>query len=76
VHDLETTINRVDCDAVIIGTPIDLRRVIKINKPSVRARYDLAEISSPGLADVLSDFFGTCAPQLPDHDEAGTIRYS
>ncbi|MGB7903042.1 MAG: cyclic 2,3-diphosphoglycerate synthase [Steroidobacteraceae bacterium] len=57
VHDLETTINRVDCDAVIIGTPIDLRRIITINKPSVRARYDLAEISSPGLAEVLSDFF-------------------
>jgi predicted GTPase len=61
VHDLETTINRVDCDAVIIGTPIDLRRIIRINKPSVRARYDLAEVSSPGLADVLSDFFRTGA---------------
>jgi predicted GTPase len=57
VKDLEATINRVDCDTVIISTPVDLRRVIKILKPSVRVRYELAEITRPDLRDVLSDFF-------------------
>jgi predicted GTPase len=56
IKDLETTINRTDCDAVIIGTPIDLRRVIKLNKPSVRVKYELAEISRPDLNDVLTEF--------------------
>jgi predicted GTPase len=56
VKDLETTINRVDCDTVIIGTPIDLRRIIKINKPSVRIRYELDEIAKPDLRDIISNF--------------------
>ena len=56
IKDLETTINRVDCDSVIIGTPIDLRRIIKINKPSVRVSYSLAEITKPDLTDVITDF--------------------
>jgi len=57
IKDLETTINRVECDAVIIGTPIDLRRVIKINKPSVRVKYELDEIAKPDLNEVLVNFF-------------------
>jgi predicted GTPase len=57
IKDLEATINRVACDTVIIGTPVDLRRVIKIDKPSVRVRYELAEITRPDLRDVLVDFF-------------------
>jgi len=56
VRDLEKTINRVDCDSVIIGTPIDLRRIIKIEKPSTRVKYDLAEITRPDLATILDDF--------------------
>ncbi len=56
VKDLEATINRVDCDTVIIGTPIDLRRVVKIKKPSVRVRYELAEITKPGLKEILEGF--------------------
>ena len=56
IKDLETTINRIDCDSVIIGTPIDLRRVIKLNKPSVRVKYDLAEITKPDLNDILTKF--------------------
>ncbi len=56
IKDLETTINRVDCDTVIIGTPIDLRRIIKINKPSVRVNYDLDEIAKPDLNDILTNF--------------------
>ena len=58
VKDLEATINAVDCDVVVIGTPIDLRRIISIDKPSVRVTYDLAEIGSPDLADVLKPFLG------------------
>ncbi|MBA4312436.1 MAG: GTPase [Chlorobiaceae bacterium] len=57
IKDLETTINKVDCDTVIIGTPIDLRRIIKINKPSVRVRYELDEIAKPDLNDLLLNFF-------------------
>ncbi|MBN1154320.1 GTPase [candidate division KSB1 bacterium] len=56
VADLEKTINAVDCDAVVIGTPIDLRRVVKINKPAVRVRYELQEIGRPNLDDVLKKF--------------------
>lgn len=53
VKDLERTINKVPCDAVIIGTPIDLSRLIKIRKPTVRVRYELQEIGKPDLKDVL-----------------------
>jgi len=56
IKDLEATINKVDCDAVIIGTPIDLQRVINIKKPCVKIGYVLSEIGKPDLADVLSDF--------------------
>ncbi|MCL5267881.1 MAG: cyclic 2,3-diphosphoglycerate synthase [Bacteroidetes bacterium] len=56
VKDLEATINRSDCDTVIIGTPIDLRRVVKIKRPSVRVRYELAEITKPGVKEILDDF--------------------
>ncbi len=53
MKDLETTINKTDCDVVVIGTPIDLRRVIDIRHPSVRVTYDLQEIGRPDLRDVL-----------------------
>lgn len=56
LHDLETTIAQTDCDAVVIGTPIDLRRVIKIDKPSTRVFYDLQEIGAPTLDEVLDGF--------------------
>ncbi len=56
IKDLETTINKVECDAVIIGTPIDLGRIIDIKQPSVRVSYDLDEIGHPTLADVLKDY--------------------
>ena len=55
-RDLEATINNTECDAVVIGTPIDLSRVIKIDKPSTRVNYDLQEIGYPDLANVLEDF--------------------
>jgi predicted GTPase len=56
--DLEETINKSDVDLVIVGTPIDLRRVIKMNKPSQRVRYELQEIGQPTLADLLMKKFG------------------
>ncbi|MBN2279048.1 MAG: GTPase [Candidatus Marinimicrobia bacterium] len=54
--DLEATINNTECDAVIIGTPIDLNRIIKIKKPTTRVYYDLQEIGEPTLEDILGDF--------------------
>ena len=56
LKDLETTINNTDCDSVIIGTPMDLSRVININKPYTRVHYELNEVSSPNLGDILQDF--------------------
>ncbi len=57
IKDLETTINRTRCDTVVIATPINLGRIIKINKPTVRVSYDLQEIGIPNLSDVITDFF-------------------
>ena len=54
VRDLEKSIRSVDCDTVVIATPIDLGRILKIDKPSVRVRYDLQVIGKPDLSDVLS----------------------
>ncbi len=54
--DLETTINNTDCDSVVIGTPIDLNRIIKITKPNTRVYYDLQEIGYPNLEGILGDF--------------------
>ena len=56
VKDLEETINKVPCDTVIIGTPINLKRIVKMNKPAVRVSYELEEIGSPDLAALLRDF--------------------
>jgi predicted GTPase len=55
-RDLEETINRTECDSVIIATPIDLNRIIHIKKPTVRVGYELQEIGSPNLGEVLEDF--------------------
>ena len=56
LKDLEATINKTDCEAVVIGTPIDLNRVVKINKPNTRVYYDLQEIGNPDLNEILTDF--------------------
>ncbi len=56
LQDLETTINKTECDAVIIATPIDLNRIIKIKKPSTRVYYNLQEIGRPDLTGVVGDF--------------------
>ncbi len=56
LKDLEATINSTDCDAVVIGTPIDLNRIINIKKPNTRVYYDLQEIGKPDLTDVIDGF--------------------
>lgn len=56
LKDLETTINSSDCDSVIIGTPIDLNRIINIKKPNTRVYYDLEEIGFPKLSHIISQF--------------------
>lgn len=57
VADLQETINNVECDAVVIGTPIDLNRIVKIEKPTVRVKYELDEITSPNLKTILTEKF-------------------
>lgn len=55
IKDLEETINKTDCDSVIIGTPIDLGRLLKINKPSTRVTYELDETASDEVKKVLKE---------------------
>ncbi len=56
MKELEETINNADVDVVVSGTPIDLNRVVKVNKPIVRVRYELDEIGKPDLQDILDEF--------------------
>ena len=56
LKDLEATINKTDCDAVVVATPIDLSRVINIKKPNTRVYYELQEIGMPNLGDIVSEF--------------------
>ncbi|MDH5782865.1 MAG: cyclic 2,3-diphosphoglycerate synthase [Candidatus Bathyarchaeota archaeon] len=57
IKELEETINQTPCDVVLIGTPIDLRRVLRLNKPAARAKYELQEIGTPTLDDILKQRF-------------------
>ena len=61
-HELEETINRVPCDLVLVATPIDLARVIKLTKPCLRVTYEVQELTRPGLADRLAQFAQEHAP--------------
>jgi predicted GTPase len=56
MDDLRTTIERSDADVVLIGTPIDLRRLIDFDKPALRVSYRLEELGEPTLADVLARY--------------------
>jgi len=58
MKELEQTINNADVDLVLIGTPIDLGKLLKINKPTQRVRYELQEIGRPTLEDLLKEKFG------------------
>ena len=56
LKDLEMTINKTDCDAVVVATPIDLSRIIDIRRSSTRVYYELREIGMPNLNEILSEF--------------------
>jgi len=56
MKELEETINACDCDAVVIGTPTDLRRYLRLNKPAVRVKYEIEEVSKPDLEEILKNF--------------------
>ena len=55
LKDLEETINNTDCDVVVSATPIDITRLVKVNKPIVRVKYELEEIGYPKLKDILKE---------------------
>jgi predicted GTPase len=55
VRDLEDSIRRVPCDLVIVATPVDLTRIMKIDRPMLRVRYDLRERGAPALRDILKE---------------------
>jgi predicted GTPase len=55
-HELEQTINQVPCDLVLVATPIDLARIIKIDKPNLRVTYEVEELTSPGVVARLRQF--------------------
>jgi len=55
-HELEETIRRTPCDVVLVATPIDLARAIRVDKPNVRARYDVEEIGRPAITELLEHF--------------------
>jgi predicted GTPase len=61
-HELEETIKRVPCDLVLVATPIDLARTIKLDKPSVRVSYEVEEIGKPAITQMLEDFTQTHKP--------------
>jgi predicted GTPase len=56
IKELEESINKSDAEVVVIGTPIDLTKIIDIKKPSIRVTYELQEIGKPDLEEVLSNF--------------------
>ena len=55
-HELEETIRPTPCDLVLVATPIDLKRVIKLDKPSLRVTYEVEEVTKPGLSERLAAF--------------------
>jgi predicted GTPase len=63
-HELEETIKRVPCDLVIVATPIDLARAIELDKPNVRVRYEVQEIGTPAITEMLEEFTQTHKPAL------------
>jgi predicted GTPase len=72
LKELETTINKTDCDAVVVATPINLSRIIDIKKPNTRVYYELQEIGRPNLDDILSEFGKR--HKLPMKIKAGSSR--
>jgi predicted GTPase len=63
-HELEETIKRVSCDLVVVATPIDLARTIKVEKPSVRVKYEVEELGGSGIAELITEFTQENKPAL------------
>ncbi len=63
-HELEETIRRTPCDLVLIATPIDLARVIHLDKPNLRVTYEVEELTKPGLAEMIASFAREHEPAL------------
>ncbi|HXZ29477.1 MAG TPA: GTPase, partial [Terriglobales bacterium] len=59
-HELEQTIAQVPCDVVVVATPVNLGRLLKVDKPMVRVHYEIQELSRPTLAELLSEFTARC----------------
>jgi predicted GTPase len=57
VRELEQTIEKTPCDSVVLGTPIDLRRIMRVDKPAARVRYEMRSVTHPSLEELLSMFF-------------------
>jgi len=58
VGDLKETIDAVPCDVILVGTPVDLRRIMSLNKPAVRVRYELVVLGPVSLEKVVDNFLG------------------
>ena len=58
IRELEQTIEKTPCDSVLLGTPIDIRRIMKITKPAARVRYEMREVTKPDLEELLKKFPG------------------
>jgi len=65
-HELEETIKRVPCDLVVVATPIDLARTIKLEKPNVCVRYEIEELGKPAIGELIGQFTETYKPALVD----------
>jgi predicted GTPase len=63
-HELEETIRRTPCDLVLVATPIDLARVIKLDRPNLRVTYQVEERTVPALSDLLAKFVHEHEPVL------------
>ena len=63
-HELEETIRRVPCDVVLVATPIDLSRAIRLDKPYIRVRYEVEEIGRPAISELLEQFTESHKPAL------------
>jgi predicted GTPase len=59
-HELEETINRTPCDVVLVATPVDLGRLLDLNKPSQRVSYEIEERTRPDFSEILADFTARC----------------
>lgn len=77
IRELEETINNADCDSVIIGSPIDLGRLIEINKPSTYVLYDLVDMGRPYLRERIEEFISQSMQRSAEKGvEAGRIEGS